>query len=84
MTGLNKMCSFAQNIGLLPLAAILFKKVTLLCEGLEAICWELTEIFMKLCSFAQNIGLLPLVGIVLKNLPYFVKVWKQSIENWLR
>ena len=37
MMGLNKMYSFAQNIGLLPLIAIVFTKLTLLCEGLETI-----------------------------------------------
>ena len=36
MTGLNKMYSFAQNIGLLP-SLQLSQKLTLLCEGLETI-----------------------------------------------
>ena len=68
-----KMYSFPHNIGLLTLVVIVLKKVTLLCEGLETICLELTEMYMtglnKMCSFFQNIGLLPLIAVVLKINP---------------
>ena len=62
-----KMCSFAQNIRLLPLVAICLEKLTLLCEGLKAIHYEFTEILMKMSNFNWNIGLLPLIAIVPKN-----------------
>ena len=41
-----KMYSIAQDIGLLSLIGIVFKKLTLLCEVLETICYEFTEMYV--------------------------------------
>ena len=61
-----KMCSFTQNMGLLPLIAIV-SKINPLCEGFEPIHYKLIEILMKMYNFTRNTELLPLIVIISKN-----------------
>ena len=70
MTGLNKMCSFVRNIGLLPLIAIVSNNEPYFVFGDNPL--SLTEMHLmglnKMCSFAWNIGLCPLVAIISEKL----------------
>ena len=58
------MCSFNQNIGLLPLVSIVLQKRILLWRFQAKL---LINIFKVMCSFDQNIGSMPLVLIVLQK-----------------
>ena len=70
---LMEMCSFIQNLGLLPLVSNV-PKINM-CEPkycdkqLIPKSKELIKILMETCSFIQNLGLLPLVSNVPKTNP---------------
>ena len=73
MTGLTKMCSFAQNIGLLLLIAILLTNlpysVKVWRQSDQNWLIYIWQVWIEMCSFAWNIGLFPLIAIVSKNYP---------------